>query len=67
MLQRFLDNLKESTNEAFTKTNCKAILVLLNKIDEEEKKVRCSFGDLRIPEDPILPKEIDFKMEPLLL
>ena len=67
MLQRFLDNLKESSNENFTKINCKAILGLLNGIDEEEKKVKCAFGDLRIPEDPILPKEIDFKIEPLLL
>lgn len=67
MLQRFLDNLKDSTNENYTKASCKAILQLLNGIDEEEKKVRCTFGDLRIPEDPILPKEIDFKMEPLLL
>lgn len=67
MLQRFLDNLKESTNETYTKNNCKTILKQLNDIEEEEKKVRCTFGDLRIPEDPILPKEIDFKTEPLLL
>lgn len=67
ILQRFLDNLKMSSNENITKINCGAILGLLNGIDEEEKKVKCAFGDLRIPEDPILPKEIDFKIEPLLL
>lgn len=67
MLQRFLDNLKESTNENYTKQSCKAILQQLTTIEEEEKKLKCSFGDLRIPSEPILPKEIDFKMEPLLL
>lgn len=67
LLQRFLDNLRESTNESFTKHICKTISQLLTGIDEEEKKPKCSFGDLRIPEDPILPKEMDFKMEPLLL
>lgn len=67
MLQRFLDNLKESTTDSYTKHSCKTISLLLSGIDEEEKKPKCSFGDLRIPEDPILPKEMDFKMEPLLL
>jgi son of sevenless-like protein len=67
MLLRFLDNLKENSNENFIRLNCNAISGLLNGIDEEERKIKCSFGDLRIPEDPILPKEIDFKMEPLLL
>lgn len=67
MLQRFLEDLRDSTNEAFTKTNCKAILQTLASLDEEEKDNKCTFGDLREPPQPQLPKEIDFKMEPLLL
>ncbi|CAG9330198.1 unnamed protein product [Blepharisma stoltei] len=67
MLQRFLEDLRDSTSDTFTKNNCKPILQSLASLDEEEKEYKVTFGDLREPPPPQLPKEIDFKMEPLLL
>jgi len=47
------------------RTNCKAILAALFKVDEPDYNY--TFSEARVPEIAHLPKEIDFRTEPLLL
>jgi len=65
-LQSFLEDLSSSTSESFVKTNCSTILNCLESL-EEKKEDKTSFGEMKIPPSPVLPKEIDFKTEPLLI
>lgn len=53
------------TSDALIRTNCRTIFSALQKVDEPE--FNFSFCETRIPPSPQLPKEIDYRTEPLLL